>query len=99
MSEHDWGGNQRSLGIFLNGKAIPTPDEKGQQIFDDDFFVLINAHHEPATFRLPDDHRAKKWLKIIDTAAVIPERRRQVLENAEAIDVAPRGMVVLQAEG
>jgi glycogen operon protein len=97
MSENDWGGNARSLGIFLNGSAIPTPDEKGQQILDDDFIVLINAHHEPMTFQIPAEHAARHWLKIIDTAAATPERRRQAVDGGQ-IEVAGRGMIVLQKE-
>ncbi|HEU5163051.1 MAG TPA: glycogen debranching protein GlgX [Thermoanaerobaculia bacterium] len=99
MSEQDWGGNARSLGIFLNGKAIPTPDEKGQQIVDEDFFVIINAHHEPVTFRLPSEQWGKKWIKIVDTAEPVPERRRHVLEALDQIEIPPRGMIVLEEEG
>ncbi len=98
MSEHDWRGTQQSLAVFLNGKAIATPDETGQQIVDDDFFVLINAHHEPVTFRLPDEHRGKKWVKLIDTAATVPERRQQFVEAPGSIEIASRGMMVLQEE-
>ena len=99
MTEQDWRGNARSLGIFLNGKAIPTPDEKGQQIVDEDFFVIISAHHEPVTFRLPSEQWGKKWIKIIDTAEPVPERRRHVLEALDQIEIPPRGMIVLEEEG
>jgi glycogen operon protein len=98
MSEHDWGGTERTLGVFLNGKAIPTPDDMGQQIVDDDFFVIINAHHEPITFRLPSEQWGKKWTKIIDTSECVPERRRHVLEALDHIEVQARGMIVLEEE-
>ncbi len=98
MSDQDWSGNARSLGIFLNGNAIPTPDQKGQPVLDDDFFVIINAHHEPVTFRLPSEQWGKKWMRIIDTSEFVPERRRHVLEALDCIEVQPRGMLVLQEE-
>ena len=98
MSDHDWHDKARSLGVFLNGKAIASPDEQGERVIDDDFFIIINAHHEPITFRLPSDQWGKKWGRIIDTSEALPERRRHVMEALDHIEVPPRGMVVLQEE-
>ena len=48
MSEEDWqAGFAKSLGVFLNGDAIPTPNERGEPVRDDSFYVMFNAHHEP----------------------------------------------------
>ena len=40
--------------IYLNGQGIPDRDELGEQIVDDSFLLLINAHHQPVSFTLPD---------------------------------------------
>jgi glycogen operon protein len=68
MSEEDWSnGFAKSLGVFLNGRAIPTPNERGEQIFDDSFYVVFNAHHEPLDFTLPDERWGRKWGVVLDT--------------------------------
>jgi isoamylase len=54
MSDEEWTiGFAKSIGVFLNGKAIPSFDDRGRRIVDDSFFVLFNAHHEPLEFTLP----------------------------------------------
>jgi glycogen operon protein len=68
MSEDDWkAGFAKSLGVFLNGQAIPTPDERGERVVDDSFYVMFNAHHEPLTFRLPADDWGLRWTRVLDT--------------------------------
>ncbi|HVI22026.1 MAG TPA: glycogen debranching protein GlgX, partial [Myxococcales bacterium] len=48
MTDEDWSvGYAKSLGVFLNGDAIATPDEAGERIVDESFYVVFNAHHEP----------------------------------------------------
>jgi len=55
MTDEDWeAGFARSLGMFLNGEAIPSPDERGQRVVDDSFLVLFSAHHEPLQWHLPE---------------------------------------------
>jgi isoamylase len=68
MSHHDW---QRpwiqSLGFMLGGDAIQMVDERGERQIDDGLLVLMNAHHEPVTFKLPDDG-GPQWLLELDTS-------------------------------
>ena len=55
MSEEDWqAGFAKSLGVFLNGRGIPTPNERGEQVVDDSFYMMFNASHEPVDFTLPE---------------------------------------------
>ncbi len=97
MADQDWQfGHAKTLGVFLNGKAIPTSDERGERILDDDFYVLFNAHHEPITFRLPSEHWGKRWEKVLDTSQGVLERRGTVLEALDHIDVPGFALIVLQ---
>ncbi|MFN2239264.1 MAG: glycogen debranching protein GlgX [Thermoanaerobaculia bacterium] len=99
MAQQDWRrGFAKSLGVFLNGKAIPTPDENGQRITDSDFYILSNAHYEPLEFSLPSEHWGKRWVKILDTSQPVPERRHHVLEALDRIEVPGRGMLILEEE-
>ena len=68
MNPEDW---QRpwiaSIGLMLGGDAIRMLDEKGQRVVGDGLLVLMNAHHEPVTFSLPEDGGGT-WLLELDTA-------------------------------
>ncbi|MEV6859526.1 glycogen debranching protein GlgX [Streptosporangium subroseum] len=69
MSASDWHtGYAKSLVVFLNGNAITEPGPRGEQIVDDSFLLLINAHHEDMTFTLPEAKYGKKWQMVLDTA-------------------------------
>ncbi len=69
MSEEDWqAGFAKSLGVFLNGDAIPTRDERGERVVDDSFYVMFNAHHEPLEFKLPEEKWGKRWVEVLNTA-------------------------------
>jgi glycogen operon protein len=68
MSEEDWqAGFAKSLGVFLNGSAIPTPNERGERIVDASFYVVFNAHHEPLEFTLPEKKWGSAWGVVLDT--------------------------------
>ena len=54
MTSDDWEvGFAKSLGVWLNGAAIPSPDPRGAPVVDDDFMVFFNAGDAPIEFTLP----------------------------------------------
>jgi glycogen operon protein len=61
-----------TLGFVMGGDAIQMVDERGERLIDDNLLVLMNAHHEEVSFRLPGEGAAGTWSLEIDTAA--PER-------------------------
>jgi isoamylase len=69
MTPEDW---QRpwisSLAFTLGGDALQTLDERGGRLLDDSLLVLLNAYHEPTTFRLPGQGASGRWLIELDTA-------------------------------
>jgi isoamylase len=68
MSDQDWqAGFAKSLGVFLNGDAIPNRDEHGNRIADDSFYVMFNAHSEPLEFVLPESKWGEQWTVALDT--------------------------------
>ena len=95
MDEEAWSnGLAKSLMVFLNGSAIPEPDPRGQQILDDSFLVMFNAHDEPLTFTLPDEEYGAEWIPVIDTA--LHEVEANHLDPTWQIQVQPRSIVVLR---
>jgi isoamylase len=105
MSDDDWGsGFGKSVAVYLNGQGIPELDARGQRVTDDSFFLCFNAHHEPIEFTLPPGEFGRAWVPVIDTSietvgsAANPEDRQPV-PAGNAVQVAARATVVLQADG
>jgi glycogen operon protein len=70
MSDEDWqAGLAKSLGVFLNGRGIPTPNERGEQVVDESFYVMFNADHAPLDFTLPEPKWGERWIEVLDTSA------------------------------
>ncbi|MDP9072917.1 MAG: glycogen debranching protein GlgX [Actinomycetota bacterium] len=98
MSESDWQeGYAKSMGVFLNGEAIPSPDSRGDRIVDDTFLVLFNAHHEPIEFTLPAQRFGKRWIRTLDTADTLAEGDQVDADQKTVVDA--RSLVVLRRVG
>jgi isoamylase len=97
MSDEAWqDGFAKSLGIFLNGRGIPSRSLRGERIVDDSFYVIFNAHHEPLPFRLPDVEWGRGWVKVLATSEPLPEEGSDVREAGEDIEVVGPSVMVLR---
>ena len=98
MTDDDWReGFAKTLGVFLNGDAIPDLDARGERVTDDSFLVLFNAHHEPAGFALPADRFGERWVKIVDTADAFDEGA--TVKAGDTLSVESRSLVLLRRGG
>ncbi|HEV7509318.1 MAG TPA: glycogen debranching protein GlgX [Thermoanaerobaculia bacterium] len=97
MTDEDWqSGFARSLGVFLNGDAIPGLDPRGERVVDDTFYILFNAHHEPIPFRLPTrSDWGERWTKVFDTALDGVKQTDETFEAGGDVPVEGRTVVVL----
>ena len=96
MAEEDWGqGYAKSLGVFLNGAAIPNPNPRGDPVTDNNFYLIFNAHHEPLDFILPGPEWGERWLKELDTARGWLEEAES-LQAGDRIEITARSLVVLR---
>ena len=76
MTEKDWQtGFAKSLGVFLNGDALPDPDPRGRRLSDDSFLLLFNAHHGDVRFMLPRRAWGRRWVTEYNTASVAPAHK------------------------
>ena len=101
MSEQDWtAGVAESLGVFLNGQAIPTPDERGERIIDESFYMMFNAHHEPLTFQLPGADWGQRWTQVMDTNdtgdEMSEERLGREFAAGATVDLVPWSLILLR---
>lgn len=96
MTEKHWNNSYaKSLGVFLNGRGIRSLGPTGEQIIDDSFYIMFNAHYEALEYSLPHQDYGKDWIKILDT------NKSFLLEEAgfkagELITVGPRSIVLMQ---
>ncbi len=68
MDMDDWQNTHASsMMVYLNGKDIPESDWYGNQMIDNDFILIFNAHYEPIMFTLPDEKYGSKWQLMVDT--------------------------------
>ena len=94
MSDADWQvGFAKSLGVFLNGDAIPTPNERGERVVDDSFYIMFNAHHAALEFRLPPKAWGERWTQVLDTFENVDEMSEERLGK----QVRAGGAVQVQA--
>jgi isoamylase len=94
MTDKDWAvSHARSLGVFVNGKAIQTPDERGRSITDDSFILLFNAHSGDVRWTIPGEY-GTAWRMVVDTTRLQPEADPP--EVAGRITTSARSVVVLQ---
>jgi isoamylase len=74
MSDAEWNQSfARCLGLYLAGEAMDETDERGRPLADDNFLLLLNAHHEEVPFRLPANHDRGHWEVLVDTGQEVGE--------------------------
>jgi len=74
MTQRDWqSAETRTLGVFLNGQEVRSRTEHGEEIVDDSFLLLFNAHVEPVRFTLPTRRFGGHWQLELATGAGVTE--------------------------
>jgi isoamylase len=100
MEAKDWedGGWMRTLGMFINGLSSEIRDSNGQCAEDTDFLLLLNAYHEPVSFRISHQLYPSGWKVAFDTARpALPVEEEPVKRN-RLVNLAARSFVVLSHE-
>jgi glycogen operon protein len=97
MTPADWDtAHVRTVAVFLNGDGIQEPDDRGEKVTDDSFFVLFNGHFEPIEFTLPDIGAGNIWTPVIDTANPKAVESEKSVGVGEVFQVAARSTLVLR---
>ncbi len=69
MTQRDWRNDgARAIGVFLNGDELEMTTARAEEVRDDSFLVLFNAHHDALTFRLPTRRFGTRWQLELSTA-------------------------------
>jgi glycogen operon protein len=102
MDDDDWNaGFAKSLGMVLNGDAIPWPGPRGEPVVDDTFLVVFNAHHEPIDWTAPGEPWGEAWEVELDTerpgaGGGGTDPGDAPMKSGEAFTVAGRSVKVLR---
>lgn len=98
MTEEQWQiGYAKAIGIFLNGEAITTPDDRGKRIIDDSFLLFFNAHWDNLNFVIPPRFQSLRWLATIDTSEpTFVESKNRVYSGDKWIPAIARSVIVLK---
>jgi isoamylase len=99
MTERDWTSSPPHVGMFLNGEEIRTPDLRGQQILDESFVMLSNAHHEDVTFTLPNRRFGESWTLVFTTADPAAEAGSLEVPARGQVELMSRSIVLLRRVG
>jgi isoamylase len=68
MGEEHWGEESAlTIGLFLGGDHLGV-DQRGQEIVDDSFYMMVNASAEDVAFRLPPARWGARWQLVVDTS-------------------------------
>ena len=96
MEDADW-NFCKTLGIFLNGKTIPNPNAKADPVTDQSFYLMLNAHYEPVTFKLPDSMWGKSWHLELNTVLGW-NGETDSLKPSQEVEVPQRSILVFSHE-
>jgi isoamylase len=96
MTRRDWQGGEPVLGMFLNGREIPTPGMYGEDIGDDSFVVLFNAHGENRSFTLPRRRFGAQWAVELSTAEPDAEAGSARFTGRGSVDTLAHSITILK---
>jgi glycogen operon protein len=69
MTDREWTQDfARSLAVYLAGEALQESDARGHRLQDDNFLLLLNAHHDAIEFLLPEMRAGSRWQVLLDSA-------------------------------
>jgi glycogen operon protein len=75
MTRRDWDNTEaRAIGVFLNGDELRAETTHGDEVRDDSFLLLFNAHFEDMSFRLPARRFGTRWAVELATGSCHAER-------------------------
>jgi glycogen operon protein len=93
MTRRDWENTgARAIGVFLNGDELDAQSPHGDEVRDDSFLLLFNAHFEEISFRLPARRFGTHWEGELATGEWSAER----LTPGQDVTVEARSIVLLR---
>ncbi|HVR12340.1 MAG TPA: glycogen debranching protein GlgX, partial [Gaiellaceae bacterium] len=97
MTQRDWrNAEAHAIGVFLNGDELNMTTPSGDQLHDESFLLLFNAHHESMTFRMPTRRFGSRWTHELSTAEPELERDARAWSARAEVNVESRSILLLR---
>jgi glycogen operon protein len=97
MSDEQWQeSHAKSLGVFLNGDAIPQKNQDGEPIVDDSLRILFNAWDQGVEFTMPPERFGTRWEVVFDTTDPTIEEGSQSWKPGDSLIATGRSVVLLR---
>jgi len=97
MTQRDWRNPEgRAIGVFLNGDELRMKTRQNQDVHDESFLLLFNAHHEAVTFRLPTRRFGARWKLELSTVEPAAEEGARSWTARDEVEVESRSVLVLR---
>jgi glycogen operon protein len=97
MTDEEWAQESaRTVGVFLSGEGLGEQDERAHSITDDNFLLLMNAHHEQVPFFLPTVASGMGWVTLIDTSCQTTNGASTIYDPATSYPLQARSLVLLE---
>ena len=90
--DHDFG---RCLGVYLAGETLDEADPRGRIVKDDNFLLLLNAHHERIDFLLPAFAEGAKWEALVETSHEVGLASRDPFAGGVVYPLQGRSLALL----
>ena len=96
MSEEEWRDPAVCcLGMFLSGQGLDETEPRGRKLSDENFLLLLNAHHEDVQFHLPSIGGEGRFAAWMDTSREGGLRPAGNYNAGEVYPLQARSLVVL----
>jgi isoamylase len=97
MTQRDWrNAAAKTIGVFLNGEELQLTAADGEEVHDESFLLLFNAHHGELTFRLPTRRFGASWELELSTSEPELEPGARSWNARDEVPVESRSIVVLR---
>ena len=96
MTDQEWNQDfARCLGVMLSGQALDEVDERGQKVRDENFLLLINAHHEEIQFVVPTPPSDAGWFALVDTSCQTTQHPEAYYPENSSYPLQARSLALL----
>ena len=96
MTDEEWDQSfARCLGVLLAGQDLEEYDDRGRRVVDDNFLLLLNAHHEKIPFQLPGNAGQDGWRLEFDTSQSAGLARDGTYPSAQTYPLRGRSTALL----
>lgn len=87
-----------SIAVYINGHGLTAPDDKGNRITDDDFYLIFHAGADAQDYVLPPETYGWRWMVVLDTYTGKVNEPGPIYNASGKLRVEGRSLIVLKKQ-